>query len=204
MTSFCDTPCLTAQNAAPCQVRRCLIRHSARGDSVAIELLFERVYTAVYRQAAHLCQGRDESQDLAQETLALAFQGLGKLKEPRHLMPWLAAIARNRLRERHRKSKFAPPALDEFSDGLHLAIPCSPDSPIDRLIVRETAESLARAARALPPLLNQAFQLRVLEQLSTRDCAARLGITEMCVRTRLSRARHLLRTALNPQSEPSP
>ncbi len=185
-------------------MRRCLIRHSARGNRIAIELLFERLYAAVYRQAVRLCQGSDEAQDLAQETLALAFQGLAQLKEPQLLMPWLVAIARNRHRERHRKSKFAPPTFDEFSDHLHSAIPCPPDSPIDRLIQQETARTLARATQALPPLLSQAFQLRVLEQLSTHDCAVRLGITEMAVRTRLSRARNLLRNSLSPPPETAP
>ncbi|MGC4051153.1 MAG: sigma-70 family RNA polymerase sigma factor [Paludibaculum sp.] len=196
MIRFCETPCLTAQKTTPCRGRRCLIRQSARGDRVAVELLFERIYTAVYRQAQWICQDRDEAQDLAQETLALAFQGLGSLKEPRLLMHWLTTIARNRWRERGRRSKFAPPSLDEFTDNLHSASSCQSDSPIDRLIFRETAETLAQAARALPPLLGQAFQLRVLDQLSTKDTACQLGISEMAVRARLSRARIQLRNSL--------
>lgn len=197
MTRFCESPCLAEQKTIPCHARRCLIRQSARGDRVAIELLFERIYSAVYRHTLRICQDADEAQDLAQETLALAFQGLSGLKQPHLLMRWLTTIARNRLRERHRKSRFAPPAFDEFSDHLQFVPLRQPDSPIDRLIVRETAGTLARAVRSLPPLLNQAFQLRVLDQLSTKDTAARLGITEMAVRTRLSRARIVLRNSLN-------
>ncbi|MBN9661033.1 MAG: sigma-70 family RNA polymerase sigma factor [Acidobacteria bacterium] len=197
MTRFCDSPCLTAQKTASCQARRCLIRQSARGNRVAIELLFERIYSSAYRHALRICQDADEAQDLAQETLALAFQGLSSLKQPHLLMHWLTAIARNRFRERRRKSRFAPPAFDDFSDGLQLVPLRQPDSPIDLLIVRETAGTLAGAAQSLPPLLNQVFQLRVLDQLSTKETAACLNITEMAVRTRLRRARIVLRNSLN-------
>ncbi len=109
----------------------------------------------------------------------------------------MSKIARNRHLQRFRTSRFAPPSFDEFSDSRHSGFACKPDHPLERLILRETAETLARGVRALPPSLHEAFQLRVLHQLSTRDTAIRLNTTEMAVRTRLRRARRLLRDSLN-------
>lgn len=203
MSTFCESPCLIASEPTICQARLCIIRHSARGDRDAVELLFERVYAAVYRQAQRICRGGDDAQDLAQETLVLAFEGLTHLKNPQLLLHWMSKIARNRHRERLRASKFAPPVLDEFSESRHSSFVCKPDQPVDHLILRETAETLARAVRALPPGLHEAFQLRVLAQLSTRETALRLDTTEMAVRTRLRRARKLLRDSLEHAMEPA-
>lgn len=196
MSTFCESPCLIANEPTICQARLCLIRHSARGDRVATELLFERVYAAVYRQAQRICHGGEEAQDLAQETLVLAFEGLTRLKNPQLLLHWMSKIAWNRHRERHRSSKFAPKSFEEYSDDRHSGLFCVPDHPIDHLVLRETAETLAAAVKALPPSLHQAFQLRVLDQLSTRETAARLETTEMAIRTRLRRARQQLRDSL--------
>jgi len=197
MSTFCESPCLIATEPTICKARVCLIRHSAGGNRAAIELLFERVYTAVYRQAQRICGGGDDAQDLAQETLILAFEGLAQLKNPQLLLHWMSRIAWNRHRERLRTGKFAPAAFDEFSESRHSSLLCTTEHPVDHLILRETARTLADAVRALPPSLYQAFQLRVLDQLSTRDTALRLGTTEMAVRTRLRRARRLLRESLD-------
>lgn len=197
MSTFCESPCLIANEPTICQARLCLIRHSARGNRVAIELLFERVYAAVFQQARRICHGGDDAQDLAQETLVLAFEGLAHLKNPQLLLHWMNKIAWNRYRERLRTSKFAPPSLDTFSESHHSGFMCKPEHPMDHLILRETAETLARGVRALPASLHQAFQLRVLDQLSTRETALRLNTTEMAVRTRLRRARRLLRDSLS-------
>ncbi|HEY3439174.1 MAG TPA: sigma-70 family RNA polymerase sigma factor [Paludibaculum sp.] len=197
MNTFCESPCLIADEPTICRARVCLIRHSAQGNRVAVELLFERVYAAVYRQARRICHGEDNAEDLAQETLVLAFEGLAQLKNPQLLLHWMSKIAWNRHRERQRTGKFTPLTMDEFSDSQHSSFVCTPDHPIDRLIVRETAAVLAHAVRELPPSLYQAFRLRVLEQLSTRETALRLDTTEMAVRTRLLRARRLLRESLD-------
>jgi len=201
MTTFCESPCLNVSAPADCQVGRCLIRHSVCGDRVAIELLFERLYSAVYRHARRICRGGDEAQDLAQETLVLAFEGLAQLKSPQFLMRWMNKIARNRHRERLRISKFAPRSFDEYSDSQHSGFASKPNHSIDHLILCESVESLAGAMLKLPPSLGQAIQLRVLEQLTTRETAQRLATTEMAVRTRLRRARRLLRNSLDRQTE---
>ncbi len=193
MDNFCESPCLTKSGSTSCRGRRCLIRHSMDGDRVATELLFERIYAAVYRKARFITQQGDDAEDLAQETLVLAFQGIAQLKNPRLLLNWLSKIALNRHRERLRVSRFAPPKLDEFSEAIHSDYACRPKSAADHLIWRETANRLSRSIQALPPNLHQAFQLRVVEQLSTHETARLLGTTEGAVRTRLRRARIMLR-----------
>jgi len=201
MTTFCESPCLLANTPTICRGQRCLIRYSARGDRGATELLFERVYAAVYQQARRISRGGDDAEDLAQDTLILAFEGLAYLQDPQRLLHWMSKIAWNRHRERLRLGKFAPPSFDEYVDNRCSCFVCKPDHPVDRLILRETAESLSRGVRALPPTLYDAFRLRVLDQLSTRETAARLSTTEMAVRTRLRRARQMLRKSLHRETE---
>ena len=145
-----------------------------------------------------MCHGGDEAQDLAQDTLVLAFEGLANLKNPQLLLHWMSKIAWNRYRERLRTGKFTPHSIDEYSESQHSGFMCKLDHPVDHWILRKTGETLANAVRALSPNLYQAFQLRVLDQLTTRDTALRLETTEMALRTRLRRARRLLRVSLGP------
>ena len=203
MSTFCESSCLIANEATICKSRLCLIRHSARGDRVATELLFERVYAAVYRQAQRLCKGGDDAEDLAEETVVLAFEGVAHLKNPQLLLHWMSKIAWNRHLERLRKGEFSAAGSDGDSGNGRSSFVCRPDGPVNHVMLRETAVTLVRAVKALPSSLQQTFRLRVLEQLSTRETAARLGTTESAIGTRLGRARRMLRDSLDQCGTPA-
>jgi RNA polymerase sigma-70 factor, ECF subfamily len=71
-----------------------------------------------------------------------------------------------------------------------------PKSPEDRAVAQESLRLLELAVDELPPTYRTAFMLREVEQLSTAETAASLGITEEAVKVRLHRARLSLRDAL--------
>src|SRR4051812_6563138 len=125
----------------------------------------------VVRLCAALTGDRDGAEDLAQETLLEAWRNAHKLTDPRGADRWLAAVARNVcLRARHR-----------------------PEVP-----VAEPPELAVEDRRVdLPAALPEVLVLRYLHDLSLREIAAELGISEDAVSMRLARAKQALREQLS-------
>jgi RNA polymerase sigma-70 factor (ECF subfamily) len=96
------------------------------------------------------------------------------------------ALARKRYRARHT-------ALDEHAS----ALPAGTRPPEQELGARQVATALEAAIDALPAHYRMAFVLRDLEGLSTVETAACLEVPEATVKTRLHRARGLLRSQLD-------
>lgn len=191
-SGYCELACLNPK-APLCRGRKCVIRGSMAGEKAATEQLFEQLYASIRRYAAILCPRPEDAEDLTQETLALAFAGLPELRQPRQLLHWLRTIARHRHLERLRLHHSEPRTFEMVQEEIS---PCLDPDPQVQVMTRETALRLASAIRSLPPSLRSAFHARVIDGLSTRDAAQRLGTTEAAVRTRLRRARVLLRFAL--------
>jgi RNA polymerase sigma-70 factor (ECF subfamily) len=70
--------------------------------------------------------------------------------------------------------------------------------PSDTLHRKELRQALAKALQSLPPKYREIVVLRDVENLSTAEAASILGITEASAKTRLSRARLMMRDALAP------
>ncbi|MCG5219988.1 sigma-70 family RNA polymerase sigma factor [Streptosporangium sp. KLBMP 9127] len=129
--------------------------------------------------------GAERADDVAQEVWLAVIRGLPRLKEPGRFVPWLFTIARravtNRLREEYARAETA--ARQE---------PVAPDQ-ITALVDR--AELVAGLA-GLPVLEREILVLFYLEDLSLDDCAEICAIPAGTVKSRLNRARRLLRDHL--------
>ncbi len=85
-------------------------------------------------------------------------------------------------------------------DVEHLDLfPSSVPSPEQQAIDRDLRDAVREALESLPAAYSMVFRLRELEYLSTAETGARLGLTTECVKTRLGRARSLLRRKLVPK-----
>ncbi|WP_350279536.1 sigma-70 family RNA polymerase sigma factor [Kribbella sp. HUAS MG21] len=125
--------------------------------------------------------GRDDlADDVSQEVWLAVVRGLPRLKEPERFAAWLFTIARrsvvNQLRERYADQPQAPP-YDE---------PDLADHVVDRVDVR-------RLVGSVPVLEREVLVLFHLEDLSLEECAEVLAVPVGTVKSRLHRARRLLR-----------
>lgn len=127
----------------------------------------------------------ERADDVTQEVWLAVFRGLPRLKEPARFTPWLFTIARravtDRLREEYGRaetpSEEEPPAEDVVT------------AVVDRA-------ELVAGLSALPVLEREILVLFYLEDLSLRECAEICAVPSGTVKSRLSRARRLLRDHL--------
>lgn len=139
--------------------------------------------------------GTHEADDLGQETLTRALRSLANLRGPVDealMCGWVDSIATNLIRNQ-RRTMARRPTTQPLAAG-ETAEPSTADATED-LICRASLESLLAP---LPDEQRTVFVARVLDQQTTAQVAARLGVPEDTVRWRLRRARERLRAQVDP------
>jgi RNA polymerase sigma-70 factor (ECF subfamily) len=161
------------------------------GDGAAFELLMRRHNRRLFRAARAVLADDREAEDVVQDAWVTAFAHLEALEAPAAVGAWLSRIAvHEALARLRRRARFV--GLD---DGMPEARSEGRD-PEQQAGDRQLARALGVAIDGLPLAYRSTFVLRELEGLSTADTAACLGVPEETVKTRLHRARALLRHAL--------
>jgi RNA polymerase sigma-70 factor (ECF subfamily) len=153
-----------------------------------------------------VCGQVEDAKDTLQETLLSAFKALPNLefKDSKALNVWLYKVAKNSCLMMRRKGKYQPErelSLDEFmpgrgNEGAPKEIPDWSNLPDDALLKEELREIVRRATLALPTQYRMVLVMRDMEQLSTKEVADALEISEQNVKIRLHRARLFLRQEL--------
>ena len=162
------------------------------GDPASFEVLMRRYNQRVFRAARSVLRDESEAEDVVQDAWVRAYTHLRQFMGRATFATWVTriaiheALARRRYRVRHQP-------LDEHTEAL--AARTRP--PEQELGAREVAGAVELAIDALPARYRMAFVLRDLEGLSTAETAACLEVPEATVKTRLHRARSLLRRHLD-------
>jgi len=160
-----------------------------RGGEVALfELVMRRYNQRLFRIARAALRDDSEAEDALQETWMLAFLRLGQLQQGARLGGWLFRIVMHEVRQRLRDRRLNVPLATELRSAAA--------DPEQQAQTSRELQRLARAVDALPVGYRLVFVLREVEELSTSETAAVLGMREEAVKTRLHRARRLLQTAL--------
>jgi RNA polymerase sigma-70 factor (ECF subfamily) len=182
-----------------------LLRLARKGDSLAFRILVRRHDRYLYRVARSVLLNDQEAEDIVQETFIRAFTRLVSFRGESRLSTWLTRIPLNeaRRRQRHRRRQLGLDVLDFFNSERDVQIPDFSASPVQDP-ERATAQDqirmvLERAIDGLPETFRTVFVMREVEGLSTEETASALGILPQTVKTRLHRARRLLREALGEQ-----
>lgn len=166
-----------------------LIERSVRGRPDAFVAVVQRHEAAVHAFLARRA-GRQAADDLLGEVWLRAFAARGGYDPARaDALPWLYGIARNVLRAHWR----ARP------DPGHVAGPEAADpwdEVVDRLDSAAQARTLVSALRALPVTERDVLLLVAWEQLTPAEAAEVLGVPQGTARSRLHRARSVLRPLL--------
>lgn len=168
-----------------------LVARVRAGEPALYELLVRRHNRAVYRAARALLRDEAEAEDAAQEAWVSAFEKLGSFTGAARFGTWVVAITLNEARSRLRRLAVRAAARGEMEPGAGAA----PD-PEHEVEMREAAEIVERAVDGLPASYREVFMLRAVEGLGTADAALAMGVSEEVVKTRLHRARALLRDRL--------
>ena len=173
-------------------------------DFDALVVLYQKkIFNAIYRFIGDY----EEATDLTQETFISAFKHYDRFRGDSKVFTWLYQIARNlcinRVRQRERQRSLRIESLDQPRDlddeeGMTREIADSSQAPHTLLEKKELQQRLRAAVEALPPDYREVVLLREYHNLSYNEIVEATGLTLENVKTRLSRARAMLRRKLEP------
>lgn len=179
-----------------------LVARARTGSEEAVRVLVQRHNRRLFRVARAVVRDDAEAEDIVQEAYVRAFTHLDSFRGEALFATWLTRITLNealgRVRRRPPTVGLGEREVDVHSGGLVIMFP-SPPPPADpeaELARSQVRAVLEHAIDELPATFRLVFVLRDVEGLSTEETAAQLAIREETVKTRLHRARRLMRTAL--------
>ena len=177
-----------------------LLARIRAGDQTACDDCIREHSPGVYRLALRLMKNTAEAEDVVQEAFLSAFKGIDQFDGRSGIQTWLYRIAYNTalMRLRRRPESLPVDELIEPEEGAAV-----PRALIDRcslaqqeLEKAEIRAEIRRAIAELPPRMRAVLVMRDLDELSTEATAQALGVSVEAVKTRLHRARQLLKDRL--------
>jgi RNA polymerase sigma-70 factor (ECF subfamily) len=183
---------------------RLLIEQVKTGDHEAFDVLFQRHFSMVYRQAFRLAGNREEAEEVVQEVFLTIYAKAQTFRGAAAFSTWLYRITANAaLSKLRRRKKGEELALDEYlpsfrEDGHHLVRPVVDWSNEleERVASEERQRLIQQALDQLTPVDKAVVVLSDLEGLSDRDIGSALGLSVSAVKARLHRSRLFLRGKL--------
>ncbi len=169
------------------------------GSRDAFAEVVERHKDAVVNYLTRVTGDRDRAEDLAQETFIRLWRA-PRYDEQGKLLPFLFRIATNLVRTEERRARrwrLLAPLLPHAGVPVIRAGGAAPD-PARMALCHELRERLVKEIAALPLAFRAPLVLRDVEELSYEEIAAALGCPEGTVKSRINRARSILRERLEP------
>ncbi|MEO8078617.1 MAG: RNA polymerase sigma factor [Acidobacteriota bacterium] len=194
----------SSQAANPHESDTSLVRRVALGDQAAFEALMRRHNTRLFRVARAILRDDTEAEDALQDAYLDAYRHLGEFRGDSQPATWLTRIVINQALMRRRRSRRGGASVIQFSHrnptGAHRTEDDVADhkteSPSSATLRAEIRRMLERRIDDLPVAFRTVFVMRDVEDLSVAETAECLSIPQATVRTRLFRARALLRAGL--------
>lgn len=158
-----------------------LVRKAQRGDKNAFMDLIEQNQLALYRAAKAILHREEDVEDAVQETICKAFYKLSDLRQPKYFKTWLTRILINCCYDLLRQQKGLVPLEILPEEGVSEE--------------RETSLDVQRVLRDLGENDRLVLTLYYLNDISVKDIAEMLSISEGAVKQRLSHGRKKFREA---------
>lgn len=167
-----------------------LIIAAQAGKKEAFGTLIDRYWDHLYRWLCRLTRDPSTAEDLAQETFLKAYAAIARFQPGSNFRAWLFRIGHNnfvnqRRSIRHQRQTMLP----EIAEDQH--------NPVADMLTQEAFTVLAEAIGKLPSDFRAALLLRVEDDLSFKEIAEILDITEETARWRVFKARQKLMTVLS-------
>lgn len=184
-----------------------LVERTVAGDTQAFEELVQQHQCRVFRTAVALTGNREDAEEALQDTFLSVYQHLREFRRDSRFTTWLTRIAINAALQklRHRResvslddaevagAEFMPRRMENWRED-----------PEKLYTAEETRRLVEEAIRGLPPIYRVVFVLRDVAELDTVEAAEVLGLTIAALKSRLLRARLMMREALAARFEQRP
>ena len=169
-----------------------VVERVVAGEPALFEILMRRYNQRVYRAVRAVIRNDAEVEDVMQQAYLSAFAHLGQFRGDAKFSTWLVRIAVNEACARLRPHGPKLVAID----GDYVEMDPTTKTPEDLSADKELRHLLENSLDHLAEAYRTVFVLREIEGLDTREVADALSISEDLVKTRLHRAKALLRSAL--------
>ena len=180
-----------------------LIRRLCEGEHEVFNQLIRPYERRVYAAAFAVLRHEADAEEVAQEAFLKAFKHIRQFRGEARFSTWLLHITVNEARMRRRKNhaEVMEPIVDhqgEEGDYIPTDFADWREIPSETLERNEVRQMLGEALQSLAQKYREVFVLRDMQHSSIEDTAKVLGITAASVKTRLLRARLMLRDLLAP------
>ena len=181
-----------------------LIQSVCDGEREAFYELIRPYERLVYVTAISILKNPADAEEVAQEAVLKAFSNLASFRGESKFSTWLVQITYNEAKMKLRKARrHLYESIDEqqqTEEGDYWPRDFADWRPIPSELLEkdEVRQAVQNAINSLSPIFREVVTLRDIQNLSIRETSTILGISEAAVKTRLHRARLLLRDSLAP------
>jgi RNA polymerase sigma-70 factor, ECF subfamily len=183
-----------------------LIARARNRDEAAVRTLIRQNNQRLFRLARSIMKDDSEAEDVVQESYVRGFTRLGEFRGESSLGTWLARIVINeaygRLRRRRMTVNWDSVEAVPGAEAQIIPFPSPQPDPERTMAQHEINQILERAIDALPEPFRLVLVARLVEEMSIEETAELLDLRPATVKTRLHRARLLLRDDLERQVGP--
>jgi RNA polymerase sigma-70 factor, ECF subfamily len=166
------------------------------------EQVFKEHAPRIYRLALRMMGSEADAEDVTSEVLLQVVRKLHTFRGESSLATWLhrvtanAALALRRQRACQKERPLAGAAEQALADGPRAGRPVPPSSPDQKAEGRELGRLIEEAVADLPPCYREVFVLSDVDGLPNAEIGRRLGLSLPAVKSRLHRARLMMRHSL--------
>jgi RNA polymerase sigma-70 factor (ECF subfamily) len=162
------------------------------GDPAALELLLKQLRPDIRRYATFQCKRSSAVDDVVQEALIILFRKVGTIQSAAALRAWLLKVVA--------RLCMLPALL--FLRGMEEVSHLENSARFASMPTDELRIDLVRALESLPVQFREVIVLRDLQEMTINEIAQQVGITREAAKSRLHRARALVREYLLPKEAP--
>jgi RNA polymerase sigma-70 factor, ECF subfamily len=171
-----------------------VVQRVRAGEVDLFEIIMRRYNQRLYRASRAILGDDSEAEDVMQDAYVRAYTHLDQFEERSKFSTWLIRIAvHEALARARRRSRLVEidPILDSDEESMKI-LGASSQDPEQLVMASELRAALETAIDALPETYRSVFVLREVEELSTKETAECLDLSEETVKVRLHRARALV------------
>jgi len=175
-----------------------LVQLARQRDGTAFRTIMQRHNRRLYRMARSVVLNDSEAEDVVQEAYVRAFINLDQFRGDSSLATWLSRIVLNEAlgRLRRRRPIVDLGTIENQAPSQIISFPAAQPDPERTVAQQEIRRLVEQAIDALPEAFRIVLVARIIEDMSIEETAELFGLRAETVRTRLHRARALLRMAL--------